>query len=311
MGKRAPVQDVALRHTVRRGLGLLRHNLVAASTLRRYRMHAMWFLQWVLLSGISIGNNFEELNDQLEDYLEFLWDSNCALSIASNTLSGVQYLVKGRGHFVNAWRLHSVWRNKEPPVRAPPMSQTMVLAMSMYALQKQEIGFALSLMLGFHCFLRTGELLALTKRHIVFNHDVQRAVITLGWTKGGKRRGHQEYVVLEDERTLRFLWHVLQSHDDGHLICDCSATTWRLKYDRTVEALGMSWLGIKPYSLRRGGSTWFFQQCGSLDLTMERGRWAHSKTSQSYIMEGVAAMQTACLPSELENNWSYLAKLWG
>ena len=290
---------------------MLRHNIVSATTLRRYRMHAKWFVLWLHCFGLEIGCSFEELNDQLEDYLEFLWDANCALSIASNTLSGVQFLVKGKGHFGNAWRLHSVWRSKEPPVRAPPMSRLMILAMSMYALQHNDFGFAASLMLGFHCFLRTGELLSLMKRDVVFNHDIQRAVVTLGWTKGGKRRGHQEYVILEDASTMRLLWALMPRMQEGDLICHCCASTWRLKFERTTTALGMDWLGIKPYSLRRGGSTWFFQTSGSLDLTMERGRWSHSRTSQSYIMEGLAAMQAVCLPADLQEHWSHLATQWG
>ena len=54
------------------------------------------------------------------------------------------------------------------------------------------------------------------KRDVVFNHDIQRAVITLGWTKGGKRRGHQEYVILEDASTMRLLWAFMRHMQEGN-----------------------------------------------------------------------------------------------
>ena len=44
---------------------------------------------------------------------------------------------------------------------------------------------------------------------------------------------------------------------------------------------------LKFYSLRRGGATAHFQQCGRLDLTAEIGRWNDLRTARIYINTGV------------------------
>ena len=72
----------------------------------------------------------------------------------------------------------------------------------------------------------------------------------------------------------------------------------------------MDFLELKPYSLRRGGATWFFEATGNLSLTLERGRWAHSNTAKTYLVSGLAAMQSAHIPSQLDAEWNALARFW-
>ena len=47
------------------------------------------------------------------------------------------------------------------------------------------------------------------------------------------------------------------------------------------------------YSLRRGGCTFFFFESGSLDLTVEVGRWSDSATARIYIYIQNAAAESA------------------
>ena len=59
---------------------------------------------------------------------------------------------------------------------------------------------------------------------------------------------------------------------------------------------GMSHLGFRLHSLRRGGATAYFRRTGDLNRTIERGRWATSRVARLYIQDGLA--------TEVENRLS-------
>ena len=95
-----------------------------------------------------------------------------------------------------AWELLGVWRGREPPKRAHPMPEFMLLAMAMHALQSGDVHFCASLLCGFYAFLRTGEIVSLTVS--LCNTDTNGHVILyLGQCKSGKRRGDEEYSVVD------------------------------------------------------------------------------------------------------------------
>ena len=52
-----------------------------------------------------------------------------------------------------------------------------------------------------------------------------------------------------------------------------------------VESLKLESLELRPYSLRRGGATWWFCQHGNLDRVMVLGRWQAQKTARMYLNE--------------------------
>ena len=47
-------------------------------------------------------------------------------------------------------------------------------------------------------------------------------------------------------------------------------------------------MGFKPYSLRRGGATAFFRATGSMEKTLDRGRWSSARVGRIYINDGIA-----------------------
>ena len=50
-----------------------------------------------------------------------------------------------------------------------------------------------------------------------------------------------------------------------------------------MTGLGLADLQFQPYSLRRGGSTFWFALHGSLDAAVLRGRWESVRTGRNYI----------------------------
>ena len=140
------------------------------------------------------------------DYLEELWATGKGRAQACDTLAGLQDSQPSlRHHLPGAWRLLRTWQANEIPSRAPPLPEHIVWAMAGWALFHQWTSFALSLLIGFYSMLRTGEILGLKSSHIQCGDGQLQALISLGLTKGGKRHGAAESVVLGYDTCLEGL----------------------------------------------------------------------------------------------------------
>ena len=74
---------------------------------------------------------------------------------------------------------------------------------------------------------------------------------------------------------------------------------WRGLFVQAITALGLADWGFRPYSLRRGGATWWFARHHSLDRILLQGRWSAPKTAKIYFNEGLAVMAEMRLPETL------------
>lgn len=175
------------------------------------------------------------------------------------------------------------------PNRAPPLTEEALHTFVGHALFNNRQAFALSLLLGFYGLLRTGELLGLRNRDIAQTGPCAVAVISLGLTKGGQRVGAAESVTVTEEDTLRRLWQWKQTHSPGDTLCP-SPSVWRKLFSSTAESLSLEDYEYRPYSLRRGGSTFYFQKHGQLDRLLIQGRWQSSRTARLYLNDGLAIL---------------------
>ena len=64
---------------------------------------------------------------------------------------------------------------------------------------------------------------------------------------------------------------------------------------------GVSHMGYRPYSFRRGGASWDFRKHGSLDRAFQRGRWVSLSAAKLYITEAYATVGTLALPDKILN----------
>ena len=102
------------------------------------------------------------------------------------------------------------------------MSRLMALAVASAALQDLQPWMALSILVGFHAFLRTAELLSLTAGQVLAGQYHNEVVLDLDYTKSGKRRGARELVVLDDPVTAALLKLALQHCDHTRLLINCT-----------------------------------------------------------------------------------------
>ena len=158
--------------------------------------------------------------------------------------------------------------------------------------------FAVSLVLGFYSILRTGEILGLRASQLMVDSKATKVVVSLGMTKGGKRQGAAESTVVGYDLAVFFLSH-WKRLAKPHTPFAVNPAHWRSLFNQALVALKVEKFGFRPYSLRRGGATWWFSKHHSLDKILLQGRWQTPKTARMYLNEGLAVLAELQLPPSL------------
>ena len=278
------------RKAVRARLGSLRQLTVQPKTRERYTKAVNHFYRFLNERQIELPRQRANLDPLVSDFLEHIWSEGEGRSLASDTLAGLQDRdPRLKGQLVCSWRLLRTWSANEIPARAPPLSEQALQTLVGHALFNSNYTFALSLLVGFFGLLRTGELLSLHNKDISQASAESVAVVSLGLTKGGKRAGAAESVTITEADTLRRLWQWKQSCSPGTSLCS-APHKWRKQFNDSIESLGLTAYQYRPYSLRRGGATFYFQRHGQLDRLLIQGRWQSARTARMYIDSGIATL---------------------
>ena len=292
--------DKVTRVAARARFGKLQHSTIKFSTLRRY-FTAVYFFNIFLVSWqLGLAESFEEMDGQLCLWLEHLWETGEARNLAADTLSGAQHLLNKRQVFPGSWRLLRAWTKAEVPTRAPPLTIVMLLAIVGWLLSQGVEGIDACLYVGFHCMLRTEEMLTALTSHVQINPVSLTGVIALPNTKRGQTQAAWELVTIDEPRVGAALLRRQAKARAGETVSPVTPITFRKLFKSACEFLGLDILNCKPYSVRRGGATHDFLTSGNLQRTLFRGRWQETKTAKIYINDGLA-FQTAMSSSAATN----------
>ena len=199
------------------------------------------------------------------------------------------------------------WGKCELPARASPLNTFFLAALAGNAVALNDRRLAVSLLLGFHCMLRTGELLKIRKMDLSFMEQHSRGIVVLHETKSGQRTASSETVVIFDAFLVRMLAIVCRDLPPADFLMGCSPAVFRVKFARLVHEAGLPKCNWKRCSLRRGGATTDFLHNGQLDRTMVRGRWASAKTARLYIDDAVsmqAQLVVTCQQNRTMTKWA-------
>ena len=277
----------------RKQLGSLKSLTVQPGTKKRYDLALRQFFDFLRFEGISIPKQRHKMDDLVSDYLEHLWANGEGRALASDSVAALQDADPHlKGALPGSWRLLKVWGQNELPNRAPPLPESILQALVGRAILNKDEDFALSLLVGFYGMLRTGEILSLQPRQV----DVSSsgfAVVSLGMTKGGRRQGAAESVTISVFDVVRRLraWKAKSRTPFA-----ANGSAWRGKFHEYLQALGLESFAFRPYSLRRGGATFWFSKHGSLDRLLIAGRWQAPKTARIYLNEGLARLAEMQVP---------------
>ena len=292
----ASTEEERAKH--RKQLGSLRSLTVQPITRQRYQNARDMFYEWLRNENILLPQSAYRLDLVISDYLEALWAQGKGRTEGSNILAALQDAQPHlKGKLKSSWRLMKTWVTHEIPNRAPPLSVDVLHLLVGYSLFKQQPLFALSLLLGFHGLLRTGELLSLCAKHISIGTAKGPAIVSLGLTKTGKRQGAAESVTIHAEDVCRRLFQWKKQASSSSSLTG-PAHIWRKQFNDTLDAVGLADLLYRPYSLRRGRATHFFTLSGSFDKLLLLGRWQAAATARIYVNEGLSVL------TELKQSWN-------
>ena len=271
--------------------GTLRSLQLQPRTVKRYLEAKNSFFSWLSQNREPMPVSIPAADEILGEYIEDCWAAGDPRGKLGDALSGLQHFIPSLRKGLNdAWRLFGTWSKTEIPSRARPLLPEQYLAMAGYALAEGDLAMAAGVLVCFNGILRPIEAM-LTAGQCSF--DFQRSIVhlDLGYTKGGKRSGIAEHVVVDELEAVVLLSRLLHRRPAGTQLFPRGTAGFRKSFKRLVLVIGADPSKYKPYSLRRGGATLHFQVLGSLSKTCVRGRWRHQPTARIYIQDGMAMLQ--------------------
>ena len=219
---------VAARAMARQRIGPLHAQRVSKAAQKRYATAATAFTHWLLQGAFPWPKNYVELDWLICWYLETLWEAGAERNAAGDTISAIQHYLHTRRAFPGAWSLFATWSRTELPARAPPLTSAIMTGLLGIAAMLGRHDAVVLLAVGFHCMLRTEEMLSISWGCLLVGADNLGAV-ALPHTKTGSIRGAQEVVTIDDQtvgRLVRLCWHHLRQPGGAVL------TTSRCEFSR-------------------------------------------------------------------------------
>ena len=283
----AGVRGRAERQKARKGI-ILRDVGISVRTQERYYEAVS-----KILPRLETCDNVATMDEVISDWIEESFQKGMSLNTIGNALSGLHYFIPATKKKLPAcWKLFGTWRRFEIPSRAPPITADLVWAMVSKALQDGDFSLAALLGLGFHCFLRTGELLAVRPCDLLIKD--QAGIVTLPTSKGQTRHHMRESVTLEDPHLLLLLEELVHLKRSQGLmkvpIWSLSGTQFRTAFLNLCRFFQVEHLQFRCYSLRRGGATAYFKACGLMEKTLLRGRWASIAVARLYLCDALSQL---------------------
>ena len=230
-----------------------------------------------------------KLDKLLGEHLNSMFQEGEPLSYAGHLLSALKrFHPQLRLRLPISSQYYKNWCKTYTPSRAVPASFPLVEAMLGVSFQRRNPAMAALVGVGFDAMLRTSELLAISPNHILFHRDGKQASLVIPTSKTSQ--GNPQIIAIHDQHLLRLLAVASPKKHLHRPLWRDSPHTFRKEFQEILHTLGFPRGSYQPYSLRRGGATHHFMNGGSLDHTIQKGRWACSKTARQYIDSGVSQL---------------------
>jgi integrase len=276
------------RPTVRKHLS---HASITRQTVKRYLSAMNSFFNWRKAKALSRNPDFPDLDMQLAEYLNYLYQEDLPMYLGTNCIAGFKkFHPRCKRHIDTACTWLNNWAKIASKVQAMPLHPKLVKAFVSFGLLRREPEFALAIYVGFLALLRGCEILNLRLDDCQPRGQNQMALI-LRDTKGAKLRGVPfETVMIKDRFAIKM---IAKCRERGvpRLFSGTSAKFSKLYLD-AAAFYRLSHPKPTPHGIRRGGASWHFQLHGLYDRTVEQGRWASVRSARIYINEAAAEEAT-------------------
>lgn len=257
-------------------------------SLAAYRLALDRFLAFASEHRASLASP-RKLDMALAEYLNCMYQEGEAVSAAGRTFSGIKrFIPELKLLLPAATQYFRNWQRCHRPLRAVPLSWELLQAMAAICWDQGSPSTALLLYVGFNCFLRTAEMLALQFCHLPPRHTKAEVAVVIPFSKTSN--GNAQVLLVKDVNIWRLTTFLKRSHSSTALLWAGTAAMFRNVWRQVLLCLDFRPDDYSPYGIRRGGATWYFLETASLDATLARGRWAVSKTARSYIDDGALTL---------------------
>ena len=249
---------LAARIAAREGISL-RGVGISEKTESRYRSAMA-----LVIPFLEQAEDMQDLDPICEEWVEHNWETGTPLGIIGDALCGLHYFwPQVKGHLRGSWKLYRNWRKIEIPQRAPPLPRHVCVGLIGFWLQQEEVTMAFLVALGFHAYLRTGEILKLTRCDITMSSN--KGVVVIKRSKTGLRFNMDESVALYDTQLPR-LWELVilqRDLENSERIWPRSGSAFRDQFHAALRALDLESLGFSPllYQKRRGNTQLYDFAC--------------------------------------------------
>jgi len=260
-------------------------------TLRAYRLAIDNFLHFAGKDAVTTLKP-KQLDALLAEFINMAFQEGDPLTYSGHLLSALKrFHPELRMKLPIASQYLRNWTRAHVPKRAVPASWELVEAMIALALHRNDEPLALLLGVGFHAMLRTSEMMQLTVNHLMIHSSHQAFSVVIPTAKTSQ--GNPQVLQIKDDTLLVMAQRVQKALQPKQLLWKAGPHSFRRTFQKLLTHLGFPVQSYLPYSLRRGGATWYYQSTLNLDATMTRGRWACQKTCRIYVDTGT--MQLAHL----------------
>ena len=176
------------------------------STIRKYNLAIKRFFVWLDSAEKTIPVSLEDLDEAVGEYINHLYQDDLPVGWASDVVCGFKrFYPKCRKSLqISAGYLRN-WNKSVSRTQALPLTSDILMSLVVVSLLKGETRLALAFLFGFTCLLRTGEIVSLTPRQLTFLGGGTQLHIALPDSKGAKRFGRPESVMLKQPHIVQFI----------------------------------------------------------------------------------------------------------
>ena len=260
---------------------------ITRQTVTRYMSAMNSFFAWRRSEGLTANPNFCELDLQLGNYLNSLYQRDMPLYLGTNCIAGFKkFHPRCKRHLDTASSWLNNWSRVARKTQAMPLHSELVKAFVSYGILNKDPEFAIAVYVGFLALLRGCEIFNLLLRDCQPRGRNQMCLI-LRDTKGARLRNVEfETVTLKDPFVIQIL-SKLKSSGQVRLF-NKKPKDFYQRYRDAVSFFSLKHPKPTPHGIRRGGASWHFSLYGSFDRTVEHGRWASVGSARTYINEAAA-----------------------
>ena len=140
-----------------------------------------------------------------------------------------------------------------------------------------------------------GETLALRSGDVLCSLEDGSIILRLAASKTSPSA--QQSLAHFDHRLAALIRWLLSHFGPDEALWPFSGSHFRQCFASLSNFFSLERLQLVPYSIRRGGATYFYSKTDALDTVMIRGRWKDQSTARIYLDDARATLVKMAIPA--------------